>query len=338
MTAPLPKGFLLRPATGEDLPAVVVLFNACDRRFSGEDEHTEGGVRENWATLGFDLARDACVVLDPTGRLVGYEHVWDTAPPHVRLSLTGRVHPEAMGKGIGTALVRWGEARASASVPLAPEGSRVVLRATLFEQDGAGRTLLLAEEFVAVRHSFRMAVDFGGPPPPPALPEGIRVRPFAPGKDLEATVAAEGDAFRDHWGFVERPFAFKVEQWRRWMDTSSSFDPSLWFLALDGERIAGLILCQPSASDPALAFVDTLAVRRPWRRHGLGLALLRHAFAELYARGLRRAALYVDARSLTGATRLYERAGMTVERRFDTWERGLRSGVDLTTQSTLPSD
>jgi len=338
VTAPLPDGFLLRPATWEDLSAVVALFNACDHRFSGEDEHTEGGVRENWATFGFDLARDARVVLDPTGRLVGYEHVWDTAPPHVRFSLTGRVHPEAMGKGTGTTLVRWGEQRARASVSLAPEGSRVVLRATLFEEDAAGRALLDAEGFMAVRHSFRMAVDLDSPPPPPAFPEGLRVRPFAPGKDLEATVAAEEEAFRDHWGFVEHPFAFKVEQWRRRMETSPSFDPSLWFLALDGERIAGLILCESSASDPALAFVDTLAVRRPWRRRGLGLALLRHAFAALHARGLRRAALYVDGESLTGATRLYERAGMTVERRFETWERELHSGVDLSTQTALPRD
>jgi mycothiol synthase len=291
-------------------------------------------VRENWATFGFDLARDARVVLDPTGRLVGYEHVWDTAPPHVRLSLTGRVHPEAMGKGTGTTLVRWGEERARASVSLAPEGSRVVLRATLFEQDGAGRALLHAEGFRIVRHSARMAIDLDAPPPSAEFPEGIRVRAFAPGKDLEATVAAEEEAFRDHWGFVERPFAFQVEQWRRRMETSPSFDPSLWFLALDGERIAGLILCEPSASDPALAFVDTLAVRRRWRRRGLGLTLLRHAFTELHRSNFRRAALYVDTESLTGATRLYERAGMRVERRFDEWEDELRSGVDLSTQST----
>ena len=47
---------------------------------------------------------------------------------------------------------------------------------------------------------------------------------------------------------------------------------------------------------------------------GVGEALLRRAFYDLHARGLRRVGLGVDAESPTGATRLYERAGMTVYR------------------------
>ena len=334
MTAPLPDGFLLRPATWEDLPAVVGVFNACDRRFSGQDEHTEGGVRENWATLGFDLARDARVALDPSGHLVGYEHVWDTAPPHVRLFLTGRVHPEAMGKGIGTALVRWGEERARASVSLAPEGSRVVLRATLFEQDAAGRALLDAEGFRIVRHSARMAIDLDAPPPSAGFPEGIRVRAFAPGKDLEATVAAEEDAFRDHWGFVARPIDEEVREWRHWMKSDRNFDPSVWFLAVDGEDIAGLSLCwSTSPEDRRRGSVDVLGVRRPWRRRGLALALLAHSFGELQRRGRTSVKLGVDSESLTGATHVYERAGMHVAMQTRNYEKELRPGMDLSTQA-----
>jgi ribosomal protein S18 acetylase RimI-like enzyme len=53
-------------------------------------------------------------------------------------------------------------------------------------------------------------------------------------------------------------------------------------------------------------------VRKPWRRRGLGLALLQHAFTEFWRRGERTVALGVDAENPTGATRLYERAGMHV--------------------------
>jgi len=42
----------------------------------------------------------------------------------------------------------------------------------------------------------------------------------------------------------------------------------------------------------------------------LGLALLHHAFTEFWRRGERAVALGVDAENPTGATRLYERAGM----------------------------
>jgi mycothiol synthase len=66
-----------------------------------------------------------------------------------------------------------------------------------------------------------------------------------------------------------------------------------------------------------------LGVRRAWRRQGLGLALLRHAFLAFRARGMTRAALDVDAANLTGAVRLYERAGMHVAKRSDTYEKAL---------------
>jgi ribosomal protein S18 acetylase RimI-like enzyme len=66
---------------------------------------------------------------------------------------------------------------------------------------------------------------------------------------------------------------------------------------------------------------------------GLGLALLRHSFDEFYRRGKRKGGLGVDAGSLTGATRLYERAGMRVARQYSIYEKELRPGVDLSTQS-----
>ena len=55
-------------------------------------------------------------------------------------------------------------------------------------------------------------------------------------------------------------------------------------------------------------------MRRAWRKQGLGEALLLHSFATFRKRGYTRATLGVDASSPTGATRLYERAGMRVYR------------------------
>ena len=53
-------------------------------------------------------------------------------------------------------------------------------------------------------------------------------------------------------------------------------------------------------------------MRRPWRRRGLGLALLLHSFRDFAARGATRVGLGVDAENTTGAVGLYERAGMHV--------------------------
>jgi mycothiol synthase len=66
-------------------------------------------------------------------------------------------------------------------------------------------------------------------------------------------------------------------------------------------------------------------VRRAWRRRGLGEALLRHSFAAFRRKGFTRGTLGVDASSVTGATRLYERAGMRVYRDTVFLERLVRA-------------
>ena len=81
-----------------------------------------------------------------------------------------------------------------------------------------------------------------------------------------------------------------------------------------------------------MGWVDTLGVRRPWRRQGLAEALLYHSFRELRRRGRTSVGLGVDASSLTGATRLYEKAGMRAIRKFTRYEKELRPGTDLKTQ------
>ena len=133
---------------------------------------------------------------------------------------------------------------------------------------------------------------------------------------------------------MEHPFEEDYQEWVHWIDNDPDHDPSLWFLAVDGEEIAGVSLCRPRmAEDPEMGWVDSLGVRRPWRRRGLALALLHHSFGELYRRGRRKVGLGVDAQSLTGATRLYEKAGMQVDRQYAVYEKELRPGKDLSTQS-----
>jgi GNAT superfamily N-acetyltransferase len=72
-------------------------------------------------------------------------------------------------------------------------------------------------------------------------------------------------------------------------------------------------------------WVDYLGVLAPGRGRGTGMALLRRSFATFAGRGVRRVILNVDAKNTTGATALYERAGMRVINRWDVWERLLGS-------------
>jgi ribosomal protein S18 acetylase RimI-like enzyme len=62
------------------------------------------------------------------------------------------------------------------------------------------------------------------------------------------------------------------------------------------------------------------------RRHGLGQALLARAFSAYAATGTTFVSLEVDEQSLTGATRVYERAGMRPRTVNVTWTRRLAPG------------
>jgi len=149
-------------------------------------------------------------------------------------------------------------------------------------------------------------------------------------RDARAIHETEADSFSDHYGYVPQPF----EQWLHFRTRFFKAEPELWILAMDGDQIAGIALCSSQRpGQPDLGWISTLGVRRPWRRRGLALAILHHAFRLLAARGKLRAGLGVDSQSLTGATRLYEKAGMRVVRENLEYEMPVREGRDLRTLS-----
>ena len=130
------------------------------------------------------------------------------------------------------------------------------------------------------------------------------------------------EAFRDGWGYTE----WVYEDWAQ-RQFGENFDPGLWFLAFDGDELAGGALCEfrPAVlSNSQDGWVSQLAVRRPYRRKGVGLTLLNLVFAEFYRHGTRRVGLGVDASNPTGATHLYEKAGMHVAHEYIMYEKMLR--------------
>jgi mycothiol synthase len=195
-------------------------------------------------------------------------------------------------------------------------------RVRTFFLDGHALADRISERgYRTIRSSWTMEIEFGvEAPAEPVVPEGVEIRTYRHPEDEQAVYQALQEAFADDWNFHPEP----IEQWREFTVKWRNFDPDLWLVAWDGEEVAGASLNYPERSDdPGHGFVGTLGVRRPWRRRGVGEALLRRTFALLHARGLRKVRLSVDAENTTGATRLYERVGMSVLRQSNTWERGL---------------
>ncbi len=263
----------------------------------------------------FDIEGNSRVA-EGDGTLLAYCDLSTAFDGHTRVFMDLRSSPganEAVAAVLGWACVR---ARELAS-------GRTVLRTGVSERDVAKRRLLEERGFAVVRHLLQMLIHFDGEPEAPRWPEGIELAPLDPGRNDRAAFDAFQETFRDAWGFAPTPF----EEWRHIRLAAYDFDPALHFLACDADEIAGLAFCVADSSrHPGYGWIDTLGVRRPWRKRGLGEALLRHSFGELKRRGCHGAGLDVDADNLTGATRLYERVGMRVVSRGDTYELEVRPG------------
>jgi mycothiol synthase len=297
----------LRPPREEDFAAMLEVVNAAARAAYGEDEYGPEEFRTWLSSPKLDRERDIRVA-ELDGLIVGYVDVDAQGEDPVRWWSDVKVRPGAGADAVIAELVGWAEHRAGGGVLRAWNPSAI---------EGVGPALERLG-FRPVRHSYRMAIELGGELKPPVWPDPVSVRTFREGEE-----EAVYEAFKEAWQDTLEPEEEPYEEWVHWNMKRESFDPSLWFLACEGEEIAGFSLCRPGETRPGTGIVTLLGVRRRWRRRGVGEALLRHSFVEFDRRGFSRVALGVEADSPTGAPRLYERAGMHVVRRVDFYEKAL---------------
>lgn len=317
----LPNGFTLRPAQWLDLePVTRLIYDVLAVDGDTILAVSPDELRLEWETPGFNLARDAWVVTTPDSRVVGFEE-FNVRDGHFSLQGDGYVHPDFMGRGIGTSLMHALEERAREEIPLAAPDLRVFIRngMSMSEGDAIARQMHENEGYKAVRYQWRMQIDLTEAPPEPVWPEGVEVRPFLADHHSTSVYEAEQDAFFDHWGSLPIPY----ESWSHRKLSREDFDPKLWHIAWDGDEIAGFSQCRWRQG---IGWVSALGVRRAWRKQGLGLALLLHSFGDFHRRGMMSIGLGVDTQNPTGATRLYKKAGMKVAAEYVLYEKELRPG------------
>jgi mycothiol synthase len=330
----LPEGFTVRGATTDDLESAMTLFNCWSRSVIGRDELIDlDALRNDLRSPGFAIEQDTRVVFAPSGKLVGYIEAWTTSKPPVHPWIWGRVDPDYEDQGIGTWMLLWAEGRALQALPNVPAELRFAPRVGTYREAEKAKRWFEDMGYRQIRSSYHMLIEMDAPVPEAEFPEGITLRTYNPEIDAASVYQAQRDSFRDHFGYLEEPFEEGLKRFKHFWENESS-DPTLLFIAMDGDNVAGINLCRPqSFEDPDMGWVGTLGVPRPWRKRGLGLALLRHSFNEFYRRGKRKVGLGVDAENLTGALRLYQNAGMHVHNTFDLYEKELRAGTEISVQS-----
>lgn len=315
-TACPPDGYEVRAPRWEEAAAVAELMRATELAIAPEvaPETTPEDVATEWR--GIDMERDHWVAIEPGGEPAAYGALYERGEEYPLIDVY--VHPDHRGRGLGSFLV----ARAEHDMRLrmrATERAEVTVHNGVMATDSAARALLEAHGYAPARHFYRMAVALPTSLPNAPLPDGIVVAPIAAGRARDVHGAIE-EGFEQEWGHSPESF----EDWMGRKEREG-WDPTLVFVALDGESVAGVAQCSRRFGG---GWVNALAVLPPWRRRGIGHALLVEALREFERRGEPRVALGVDAQNPTGATRLYERAGMTVEWEAMVFEKTLERGAD----------
>ena len=295
-----------RPATLDDVDRLAAFMGRCTLAHQGVRRESTDEIRQRLTRPGTDPARDTWLV-EEGDEVAGFAQIWRDEEEAVICYV--RVDPEHTGRGIGSTLLERGSARALEL------GEAEAVHATSWPNDESAAPLLESAGFAPIRYFSLMTAEVDQEPEAPTWPPDIRVRALDDVVDLRPVHEARQTVF------PERPVDFDS-----WLHESmgDDFDLSLWFVAEDDSGIAGFALCSPRlAEDPDAGYVAELGVRPDRRGEGLGLALLRHTFVEFHRRGRERVSLHVDVDNLTGALRLYTRAGMRPDPRFVVWERPL---------------
>lgn len=235
--------------------------------------------------------------------LVGYAHL---DPTDVVEGSSGEmvVHPGRRGRGYGRALTQ-------RMIEESPDGR---LRLWAHGHHPASGRLAVSLGFERTRSLWQMRRSLFAPLERPALPDGVRLRTFVPGKDEEAWIRLNARAFAEH----PEQGAWTTEDLLR-RESEGWFDPDGFFLAARDDKLVGFHWTKVHGGDGAredghghepIGEVYVVGIDPGERGHGLGKALTLVGLRYLRSRGLAQAMLYVDE-SNRAAIRLYESLGFT---------------------------
>ncbi len=325
MRAPPPvlfRGF----AGPSDFPAMVACANAS---FAADDTgffRTVDDMARDYASFTSCVPAHDVWIAQAGPDIAGYVRCWCWQQPDgLQLyAQFGVVAPAWRGRGVGTALQHWLEARQRAQAAALPQARHAhhvyvtggeVARAALLQRFGyrPERHIL-----TMVRPDLEAIVDL-------PLPDGLALRPAEP-QHYRAIWDAHVRAFQTHWG----AWGPDEADYQRWLH-GTLFQPQLWQVAWD--RATGTVAGQVrtfidptwnAANGRLRGWTEFISVGQAWRRRGVARALIMRSLRAQQRAGMQESALGVDSQNSDGALGLYEDCGFVVTTRNAAYRKPLQ--------------
>ena len=308
-------GLVVRPYRGpSDHPGMAAVNNDWRESIGVNEVVTVETLDNLYANLTGSEPRRDCLVLEREGSIVGYCRTSSIEGPgggHVdEASIV--LHPSLADEATFVALLRDGEARLAADRARRPAHARDVLRAWTWDRDTCSRHGLERAGYQAVHHFCEMVRSDLEGIELTDLPLGLEIRPVEP-EHWRSIWAADVEAFAEDWD----PDDPSETAFQRFLGEPDQV-PQLWQVAWDGDQVAGHVLVTINEATNARfgrreGILDSVAVRKPYRRRGLGRGLILRALAALRAHGETSAALGVDVDNPNAALGLYTSCGFVVD-------------------------
>ena len=300
------------------------IITACAKGEGDDRVETPEGIASGYDHLErCDPSRDL-LVAEVDGRPVAYSRVfWDDEPGGPRVyKQVCFLDPEYGGRGIGSELFAWNQARLREIAAEQDDGPEKLLEAWANDRNVAATALIRGGGYESITYMAEMVRPTVDDLPDHPLPEGLEIRPVTDDKVREIW-EADIEAFRDHWGFVEQ----SESDYQRFIEFPYH-DPTLWKIAWDDEGVAGQVksfidTAQNEEHGRQRGWTEAIATSRRWRRRGVAKALIVESIRELAARGMTEVALGVHTENPNGAYDLYAGLGYEVVTTWTTYRKPL---------------
>jgi len=324
--APQIPGLKFRGFRGDvDYPKMLAVINGSKDADGVERSDTLENLIHNYKHLSDCNPYTDMLFAEVNETVIAYSRVfWNQVEDGPRLyTAFGFLLPEWRRKGIGTAMLGWGEKRLRQIAAGHPNGIDRCFQSWVNEGEKGAIALLESQGYQPVRYGFEMVRDLSEPFLEAPMPKGLEVRPVKP-EHMRAIWEASMEAFQDHWGY-SRP---KEEDYRHWLN-DPLLDPSFYKIAWDGDQVIGMVQNfvnenENEEYERQRGYTEGICVRRPWRKRGLARSLIVQSMQMFKEMGMTETALGVDAENTSGALKLYKSCGYKVVKQSATYQKEMK--------------